>query len=99
MLSSSHEKIEDGTDQNRLANHPPDTYKMLPRVWVHFPTLIEATVDKAMRRAAVWDLQGYPGVFRALGVTDNGCHQKQQMFKSLYLMKTGSAHFLAIFPL
>lgn len=69
---------------------------MLPRV--HFPRLIEAAADKAIRRAAVWDLPGYPGVFGALEVTDNGCHQKQQMFKSLYLMKTGSAHFLAVFP-
>lgn len=69
---------------------------MLPQV--HFPTPIEATADKATRRAAVWDLLGYPGVFGALGVTDNGCHQKQQMLKSLYLMKTGSAHFLAVFP-
>ena len=34
----------------------------------------------------------------ALGVSDNFCHQKQQMFKSLYLMKTGSTHFLAGFP-
>jgi len=95
-LSSSHEKTEDGTDQNRLADHPPDTYKTLPRV--HFPTLTEATADKAMRRAAVWDLPGYPGVFRALAVTENGCHQQQQMFKSLHLMKTGNAHFLAVFP-
>lgn len=57
------------------------------------------SVGKAIRRATVWDFPGYLWVFGALGVTDNGCHQKQQMFKSLYLMKTGSAHFLAVFPL
>lgn len=96
MLPSPLEKTEDRTDQNRLVDHPPDTCNMLPRV--HFPILIEATADKAIRRAAVWDLPGYPGVLGALGVTDNGCHQKQQMFKSLYLMKTGSTHFLAVFP-
>lgn len=74
----------------------PRQHKMLP--WVLFPRLIEAATDKPVRRAAVWDLPGCPGVFGALRVTGDGCHQKQQMFKSLYLMKTGSAHFLAVFP-
>jgi hypothetical protein len=55
---------------------------------------MEARMDEADRRAVVWDFLGYPGVFRALGATDSGCHQKQQMFKSLYL----KPHFLASFP-
>lgn len=41
-------------------------------------------------------LPGQPGCGR-LRVTDNGCRQKQQMFKNLCLMKTGSTHFLAVF--
>lgn len=59
---------------------------------------MEASEDEAIRRAAAWDLPGYPGVFGTLEVTDNCCHHKQQMFKSLYLMKTGSTHLLAGFP-
>lgn len=60
--------------------------------------LIEASVEKAIRSVPVWDLLGYPGVWEPLESQTTGCHQKQQMFKSLYLMKTGSTHFLAVFP-
>lgn len=55
---------------------------VLPRV--HFPWLIEASADKAVRRGTVWDLLAYPGVLEPLESQTTAVTRNSRCLKPLF---------------